>query len=348
MSNRKGTIIKRILAAIGVGILILILVNWDLVSYGFKQGRGQLSIIWNAKPVEEFLNNKSFPDSLRQKLFLLEEIRKYAIDSLGLKDTENYKTLFDQKGEEIMWVVTASEAYQLKPKEWKFPVVGTVPYKGFFDKDEAIATAKNLEAEGWDVSIRNPGGWSTLGWFTDPILSGMLEKSDGELASLIIHEMVHATIFVKDSVDFNENLASFIGDRGAEAFLIHRFGEQSDQYLEFINDDKDYTTYVDHILHGTKLLDSLYQSISVEPLEKKKILKEAMIRRIVETMDTLRFTSGKKPSARFRASLPNNAYFMSFIHYQSGQEDLWKVWEQSFDRNLKAYIQHLKEKFPFL
>lgn len=341
-------IVRKILFAIGAVILVLIIVNWELVSYGLKQGRGQLSIVWNAKPVEEFLNNKSFPDSLRQKLFLVEEIRKYAIDSLGLKDTENYKTLYDQQGEEIMWVVTASEAYQLKPKEWKFPIVGTVPYKGFFDKDEAVVVAKNLEAEGWDVNIRNPGGWSTLGWFTDPILSGMLEKTDGELASLIIHEMVHATIFVKDSVDFNENLASFIGDRGAEAFLIYRFGAQSKQYSEFINDDKDYTTYVGHILHGTKLLDSLYQSISFEPLEKKKVLKEAMIRRIVETMDTLSFTSGKKPSARFRARLPNNAYFMSFIHYQSGQEGFWKEWEQSFDRNLKAYILYFKENFPFL
>lgn len=348
MNNGRGKVIRRILSAIGAVALVLIIVNWELVSYGLKQGRGQLSIIWNAKPVEEFLMNKSFPDSLRQKLLLIEAIRKYAIDSLGLKDTENYKTLYDQQGEEIMWVVTASEAYQLKPKEWKFPIVGTVPYKGFFDKDEAIALAGTLEAQGWDVSIRNPGGWSTLGWFTDPILSGMLERSDGELASLIIHEMVHATIFVKDSVDFNENLASFIGDRGAEAFLIHHFGEQSEQYLEFINDDKDYSTYVGHILRGTKLLDSLYQSIAAEPLEKKKLFKEAMIRRIIETMDTLSFTSDKKPSARFKARLPNNAYFMSFIHYQSGQEDFWREWKQSFDGDIKAYVQYFKEKFPFL
>ncbi len=44
----------------------------------------------------------------------------------------------------------------------------------------------------------------------------MLNRSEGDLANLIIHEMSHATIFVKDSVDFNENLATFIGDRGAE------------------------------------------------------------------------------------------------------------------------------------
>jgi predicted aminopeptidase len=247
-----------------------------------------------------------------------------------------------------MWVVTASERFQLKPKEWRFPVVGTVPYMGFFNKDEAIELAHQLEGEGWDVMVRNPGGWSTLGWFTDPILSEMLERSEGDLASLIIHEMVHATIFVKDSVNFNENLASFIGDRGAEAFLRFRFGDNSVQYREFVNDDKDYTTYVNHVLRGTTLLDSLYKAIQRESDFRKSRLKEAMIRRIVDRMDTLNLSSGKKPSRRFKEKLPNNSYFMSFIHYQSEQPELLKEWEQSFDRNLKAYIVYLKDKFPFL
>jgi predicted aminopeptidase len=340
--------VKRFLLIVVAGLAVLALVNWKLVTYGVRQARGQLTIIWDARPVEEFMKSETFPDSLRQKLSLVDEVRRFAIDSLGLKDTKNYKTLYDQKGEEIMWVVTASEAFQLKPKEWSFPVLGTVPYKGFFDKEEAFALAEELEKEGWDVSIRNPGGWSTLGWFTDPILSKMLERSDGDLASLIIHEMVHATIFVKDSVTFNENLASFIGDRGAEAFLAYRFGEQSSQYKEFVNEDLDYALFVDHILRGTRSLDSLYQSIVNESEGRKKVLKEMMIRHIVETMDTLEFSSGRKPSQRFKEKLPNNAYFMSFIHYQGGQDELWAEWKQSFDGNLRAYIDHFREKFPFL
>ncbi len=94
-----------------------------------------------------------------------------------------------------------------------------MPYKGFFNQKLAFELKDELEKEGYDVIVRNPGGWSTLGWFTDPILSKMLNRSEGDLANLIIHEMVHSTIFVKDSVEFNENLATFIGDRGAEKFL---------------------------------------------------------------------------------------------------------------------------------
>src|SRR5688572_27214158 len=105
MQRRASKIFKRIVLAVLLLITVLVIVYWDLVSYGIGQGKGQLNIIWNARPVQEVLADKTFPDSLKAKLHLIEKVRKYAIDSLGLKDTENYKTLFDQKGEEIMFVV---------------------------------------------------------------------------------------------------------------------------------------------------------------------------------------------------------------------------------------------------
>jgi predicted aminopeptidase len=176
----------------------------------------------------------------------------------------------------------------------------------------------------------------------------MLERDEGDLAGLIIHEMVHATIFVKDSVDFNENLASFIGDRGAEQFLISKYGANSDQYLSYINKDQDYIKYVNHILRGTKTLDSLYSALVDEPVDIKEQRKSAMIGKIVQSLDTLSLSSSKLPSQRFAEKLPNNAYFMSFIHYQSGQEDLWKEWEQTFDKDLNKYIKFLTTKYPFL
>jgi predicted aminopeptidase len=233
----RKTIIKRVLWSILALLVVLVIAYWNLIVYGVRQGRGQLNIVWNARPVEEFMQDPAFPDSLKTRLRLIDDVRRYAIDSLGLRDTENYKTLYDQKGEEIMWVVTACEPFRLEAKQWSFPVVGSVPYKGFFNKQLAIDLKDELEKEGWDVSIRNPGGWSTLGWFTDPILSKMLERSEGDLANLIIHEMSHATIFVKDSIDFNENLATFIGDRGAERFLIHKYGAASQAYEDYLNED---------------------------------------------------------------------------------------------------------------
>jgi len=337
------------LAGLLIALVVAIIIFWDLVSYGALQGYGQLNIVWNARPVEHFMNDPHFPDSLKSRLRFIDEVRKYAIDSLGLKDTENYKTLYDQKGNEVMWVVMACEPFKLKPKEWKFPIVGAVPYKGFFKEQRATELKSELESEGLDVIIRNPGGWSTLGWFTDPILSKMLNRSEGDLANLIIHEMSHATIFVKDSIDFNENLATFIGDRGAEKFLINKYGAGSREYTTYMEEDKDYLKYVDHMLRGARLLDSLYATMNdQQPVIQKKQQKEETIRGIVSSLDTLSLALTTNPSKRFTNKLPNNAYFMNFRQYQSKQDIFGDEWIQRFNSDLKAFIKYLSEKYPFL
>lgn len=349
MALKLKNIFKRILLTLIIVVIALVIVYWDLVVYGLRQGKGQMNVILNARPVAEFLADPAFPDSLKQKLRLIDEVRKFAIDSLGLKDTENYKTMFDQKGEEIMWVVTACAPYELRAKEWDFPVVGSMPYKGFFRKDLAFKLRDELKEEGWDVSIRNPGGWSTLGWFTDPILSEMLARGEGDLANLIIHEMSHATIFVKDSVDFNENLATFIGDRGAEKFLISKYGVASPEYLDYMNEDADYLKFADHMLRATVSLDSLYRAMNpAHPDSLKANQKKKMIQRIVSSLDTLTLATTKSPSARFQKNLPNNAYFMNFRRYQAKQVDFWSEYKESFNENLKLYIQSMSKRYPFL
>lgn len=337
----------------GLGFLgvvaILVLVFHALIGYGIEQGLGQIRIIREARPVSEVMSDPAFPDSLKQKLALIDEIRRFAIDSLGLNDTDNYKTLYDQKGEEVMWVVTACEPYHLRPKTWSFPVVGTVPYKGYFNKEKAIVEAKQLKDAGFDVAVRNPGGWSTLGWFTDPILSGMLSRGDGDLASLIIHEMVHATLWVPDSVTFNENLASFIADTAAYDFLRHKYGKPSKQYDQYLYEDRDYRKFSKHILRAANYLDSTYESMDeATPLEKKKQVKDSAIHRIIATMDTLHLMLNKQPSKRYEGRIPNNTYFMMYRQYQVQQPKFKDEFGKKFNGNLKSYIEYLSKKYPVL
>ncbi|MEP6737944.1 MAG: aminopeptidase [Chryseolinea sp.] len=349
MSLLIKKVIKRTFLGLGILIVLLLIIFWDLVSYGVQQGYGQMHIVWNAKPVERFLSDPEFPDSLKAQLRFIDRVRKYSVDSLGLKDTKNYRTLFDQKGKEVMWVVMACKPFALEPKEWKFPIIGEVPYKGFFDQRRATKLKNELEKEGWDVVTRNPGGWSTLGWFTDPILSKMLSRSEGDLANLIIHEMSHATIFVKDSIDFNENLATFIGDRGTEKFLIDTYGEESAPYRTYIEEDKDYIKYVGHMLRGAKSLDSLYKTMhETDSLATKERLKKDAIAKIVNKLDTLSLDLTVNPSSRFKNRLPNNAYFMNFRQYQSKQNIFWDEWRDDFHSDLPGYIEYLSTKYPFL
>lgn len=124
--------IKRFLLFSSFVLLIIVIWQWHWIVYGAQMGAGQLKIIWNARPVETFLQDPSFPDSLKAKLRMIEEVRKFAIDSLGLKDTKNYKTLYDQQGAELMWVVQACGEFELKPMLWKYPIVGSFAIQRFF------------------------------------------------------------------------------------------------------------------------------------------------------------------------------------------------------------------------
>jgi predicted aminopeptidase len=175
----------------------------------------------------------------------------------------------------------------------------------------------------------------------------MLDDSDGGMASTIIHEMVHATIWVKDSVDYNENLASFIADTAAYTFLAAKYGRGSQPYLNYRNSEKDYRMYSSHMLRGARKLDSLYSTLSEQnSISKKREIKNDFILRIINSLDTLPLLRVKKPSKRFSKRLPNNAYFMGFRHYHAKLPTFKKEFDQNFRGDLPSYIKFLSRKHP--
>jgi len=342
--------LRLILNIVLAALMLFCLIFHELVIYGISQGKGQLNIIINAEPIEEIIGNPEFPDSLKQKLILITEIKQFAIDSLGINPSDNYTTVFDQHNKAILWTISAAEPYNLKAKEWTFPFLGSVSYKGFFNKKALREEYLELVSENMDIDIYSPSGWSTLGWFKDPILSGMLKKDEGALANLIIHELTHGTLYVKNDVTFNENLANFIGDKGAELFLIHRFGKESKEYIDYIEDKEDESIYNNYILSCITKLDTLYKSFKANDTEEfKRKRKKDMIAEIVLGVNKLKLYKKKQ---LFKYSLQafkeGNAFFMSFERYDSE----YKVFETEFKRyynsDLKMYLKAMKEKYPSL
>lgn len=341
--------------ALGVGALLLLLVVWqrELVAYGVSQARGQLRIIRNARPIEEVMNDPTVADSLKQKISLVQRVRKFAIDSLGANDSDSYRTLYDQRGKPVLWVVTACEPFSLKDKKWSFPIIGTFSYKGFFEYDRAIALRDELQRQGYDTGIRTVGAWSTLGFFSDPILSGLLFRTEGQVANTIIHELTHATIFIKDDLKFNENLASFVGDKGAKAFLAHAYGRSSAPYQAYDNYRTDRQKYSEHMLRGTQQLDSLYQRlVATSDSTAKANQKRQLITKILQQADTL---SLRSPGYRKRLqrlqqpdALPNNTFFKAFVRYQGESDSLERVFRTRFDGDIKSYLLHLKNQYGVL
>jgi predicted aminopeptidase len=340
-------LIKKIIFGIISILLILIIWNFDLIRYGIRQGIGQLNIVYSARPVEDFLNDPNVSTEIKEKLNYIADVRTFSKSNLRLSDTDNYTEMYDQKGEPVLWVVTGCEPYDFRPFEWQFPFLGKVPYKGFFKKELATSEAELLKSKDFDTGIRTVGGWSTLGWFRDPILSEMLDRNYGKLANLIFHELVHATVFIKDSVEFNENLASFIADKATLTYLEEKFGIESAYYQEYQNDSEDEKLFVNHMLLGYEKLDSLYSSMKNDDLEKKRIEKSTLIDIIMNELDTLSLKS-RNFLINLEGYHPNNTYFMSFKRYQSKQEKLETLFQHEFDKDLINFVTYFKKKHPSL
>ncbi|WP_370089128.1 aminopeptidase [Ekhidna sp.] len=334
--------IKKIIWFILAALLLLLIINWSLVSYGFRQAKGQLEIIWNARDINEVLADTATADSIKQKIRIVQEAKSFAYDNLGLKESDNYTTYYDQKGEVALWNLSAAKPFALEPKTWGFPLLGSFPYKGFFDLELAKEEMEKLKSEGYDARIRPVGGWSTLGWTKDPILSNMLERPEGALAELIIHELTHSTLFVKDNVEFNENLASFIGERGAILFLDTKYGTNSESYFEYILGEEDSRIFRNQMLLGTKKLDSLYKSFTTQSDSIKTLQKHIMIDMITSSIDTLHFHDPRYYKA-FNTSRPNNAYFMAYLRYYSAKDSLQHLLQTSYQNDLKSFIKGMRE-----
>jgi len=335
---------------LAVGLLLAAFCVWqgEMIVYGAGQGIGQAKVILESRPVEEVLADDQFPDSLKAKLHLVQEIREFAIDSLGINDSENYKSVYDQHGKPILWVVSGCPPYQLEAHKWDYPFLGALGYKGFFDLEKAKREERELQKMSLDTDVGEVGAWSTLGWFNDPILSSMLNKSPGSLARLIIHELTHATLYVSGNADYNENLATFVGDNGAILFLKSKYGVNSKEYKDYMGRLADIELYSAHVLGGAMKLDSLYETFDEHTPEKEKSTgKEGMIRHIISSSDTLNFYNASR-YARIRKAdfLPNNTFFMSFKMYREEQSVFEKEFREEFDSNFQKYLTYLKSKYP--
>ncbi len=337
---------KRFFTRIFIALLLFIGVfciwKFELVVYGIGQLKGQLSIIRNARPIAEVLQDSALSVEYREKLLLAGEIRRFAMDSLGLANSDNYTTFYNQKDKPVLWVVTGCKPFFLEAKEWWFPLIGNVTYKGFFDEWKANVEAAKVRGEGYETDIYNPSAWSTLGYFTDPILSNQLKRGPGRLAELIIHELTHATVYLKSNVDFNENLATFIGERGATEFLESKYGVDSEQAVRYKNFLADDELYNNAMMFGAQRLDSLYRNMDPEkPVTEKALIKFRMIARILLDINRLPFAQPERYKYRFEDNrLPDNTSFMSFLRYRKRQGNFEEELRNKFNGNLKAFIAY--------
>jgi len=255
------------------------------LGYFWHLTKGQMSLLWRAKPISRVLKDKDLDPQIRKRLEIFEGIRQFAKDEIGLAASRNYTTYVDIGRGPVSWNLVVCAKDQLTPKRWTYPVVGTVPYRGYFHQAEAEAERDRYEAEGYDTYLRPVSAYSTLGWFPDPILSTMLRYDEADLADLVIHELTHATLWIEGDVTFNESLASFVGEAGALIWLEKKYGKDAPVVLEVRDARADAVVFRLFMHEIATQLDSLYQSDLDR--ETKIIRRQAVFEGAKETYFTL-------------------------------------------------------------
>ena len=213
------------LGRIVLGVLVLIaafLILTPIGRYLARAGWEEGKILARRQPIVELAADSATPPAVRSKLRLVLAARGFAADSIGLLAKESFTQYSKLDRDTLVLVLSGAYRDQLKAYSWWFPIVGRVPYKGYFDFGAAKSAARALDTDGFDVYLRPSPAFSTLGWFNDPLLTTSLRADSIDLAETVIHELTHNTFYAPGQAVFNETFANFVGARGASWFFRMR------------------------------------------------------------------------------------------------------------------------------
>jgi predicted aminopeptidase len=297
-------------------------------------------ILWRREPIADYLQTPEINNDTQEKLRLVLAVREYARDKLKMNVGGSYSSYSYVDRPDLSFILTAAPQTELIPYTWWFLIIGRVPYKGYFSKEDAVEAANELQAEGYDTNVRSTAAFSTLGWFDDPLLSHLLRYDKVTLAEVIFHELFHNTLYLQDAGAFNESVADFVGGRAAIEFFRDKFGEASAEHRraqEAWDEELEFSSFIEQLAAS---LTTLYDKDL--PLEEKLREREKI------------FAQGKEEWAQRAARIPlhrfrnfsqqplNNAVMINYLLYT---KDLW-LFENLYDsqgKDLKKTISAIRD-----
>jgi len=191
-------------------------------TYVAQAARGQIQILNAREPIARVIENPATPAELRQRLETVSAARQFASRELGLPNNKSYTSYADLQREFVVWSVVATPEFSVEPREWCFPFVGCVAYRGYFKEAKAREFAARLREEGLETVVDGVPAYSTLGKLNDPILNTMMSYGDDELASIMFHELSHQVVYIPDDSSFNEAFAVAVEQEGLSRWLTSR------------------------------------------------------------------------------------------------------------------------------
>jgi predicted aminopeptidase len=225
-----------------------------LVRVAWEEAR----ILARRRAITDIVEDSSTSAATRKKLQIVLAARAFASDSVHLRARESFTTFSRLDHDTLVLVLSAAYRDRLQAFTWWFPVVGRVPYKGFFDFGAARSAARSLDHDGFDVYLRPSPAFSTLGWFNDPLVSTSLNADSLDLANTVIHELTHNTFYAAGQAVFNESFANFVGARGSAWFFRSRGqSDAADEADARWGDEKLMAHFWERLYHS---IDSTYKA----------------------------------------------------------------------------------------
>ncbi|MEI7013480.1 aminopeptidase [Leptospira licerasiae] len=307
----------------GIPVLFLLFFSGQgCIPYLYHLGKEQAKILLQRKAIPEVLADPEIPETTKTKLKEVEKIRDFGIQKLALSPEGGFKSFVQLDRPAIGWHVSACHPLKFESYTWWFPIAGRVPYKGYFSLEKAKEEEQNLKEQGFDTRIRITAGYSTLGWFEDPLFSSQLYEDPGDLASIVIHEMAHATVYFPGDSLFNESYASFVEEEGSDEYVLKIGGPKLLE--ERKRSEEETKLYKNLILETANLLKNAYSeggSENILKAKKSEIISDFR-KRLIQTKWT------KINSKKLSEKDWNNEDFIGMLRYNSGTQYFKKRFQE--------------------
>jgi predicted aminopeptidase len=304
-----------------------------------KLAWGEAKILAGSVPNQQILLDEGVEDEIKEGIHLVEEVKGFCQQQLGLQLDNSFKTFYQVKRGVLVYLVSACPQGSLVPYAWRFPIVGEVEYKGFFSRNDAIKEIKKLEAREMDTCLQQAIAFSTLGWLSDPLYSTILDRDPAVVITIVIHELVHNTIFFKGATEFNERVASFIAEKGSLMFIEERFGCTSPFYQHALDLASDERLVAGFLQELYDMLKDLYDQ-DLPHGEKMRMREEIFVcglKRWAELGKQLKAEGGLDYTGRL-----NNAVVVAYRRYLPLSDDQLQQAYEALGCNMKRLIELLR------
>ncbi len=257
--------------------------------YYTQLARGQMELLKARRPIAEVLRDPATPPDVVAALELVAATREYA-QEIGLEVEGQYESYAAWPGERMLTTIVRTRPGELVAYPFWFPLIGDAPYKGYFKEEDAKRAAEKLRSDGFDVCVSPVRAYSTLGWFDDPLTEPMLRLPPGQLTEVILHELVHTTVFAPGEPDFNEGLATFVGQEAAVRFRERR--DEGERARLEVTESRMMSYVMANFRRGITRLYAEQPAGSDRDLQRRKFegdLLEIITTLDLETVDTERY-----------------------------------------------------------